>query len=277
MFLTKGNFWKLLVKKLLVVMGEGKAKIAKDFREHSTIHGLPFAVKQKIGSLKFFWIVTILIAFTLLSLHLYSIISTFLQYKSSESAYKIRDGYRFPDITLCNLNGISAQNLKEAAERNSDIKAYYKTLVSTNISDRNDLPAGPGALFWALGDEAYDVGHSFHDFILECRFEEGRCKNDDFVLLPFPAFFNCFTFKRGRNVELTKTNGLRAALSMTFYLEPDNPEISQSYNGNILFANNVGLRVLIRPPNYLAAIGNAGLEFSPGLSTLDLISQNILD
>ena len=107
----------------------------------------------------------------------------------------------------------------------------------------------------------------FDDMILGCRFEESDCKEDDFILFPFPSFFNCFTFVRGRKEKLITTNGLRAALSITMYLEPEDPGISQSYSNKPHFANNVGVRILITPPNYLAAIGNYGHEFSPGLTT----------
>ena len=248
-------------------MTQSKAKIVREFCEHSTIHGLSFSVRQEQGSLKAFWIVIIAGALAVMSIHLYSIISAYLQYKSSETAYELRNGYKFPDITICNLNGISASNLKSVAKTNPDLNAYYQRLFSTNASLRTEMPVSPGTLFWALGEDAREVGHSFDDMILGCRFEESDCKEDDFILFPFPSFFNCFTFVRGRKEKLITTNGLRAALSITMYLEPENPGISQSYSNKPHFANNVGVRILITPPNYLAAIGNYGHEFSPGLTT----------
>ena len=120
--------------------------------------------------------------------------------------------------------------------------------------------------FFALGNDGYRIGHSLKDMVLQCMFERSQCRDDDFVLFNFPTLINCYTFKRGRE-ESTILSGFGASLSMTMYLEPDDPAIRQIYRSRILIENNKGMRVPIVPPNIVAAITNAGYDVFPGYFT----------
>ena len=142
------------------------------------------------------WGTVVLIGCGFLALHLYSIIDEFLEYKTTEYAYEKRDGYNFSDVTICNLNGISSPNLQEVAQDNIEAKLFLDTSNRTH-STSGPLPRRTD-LYWTLADRAYNVGHRFQDFVLRCRFQGQICKDEDFLLFQFPRFFNCFTFKRGR-------------------------------------------------------------------------------
>ena len=81
-------------------------------------------------------------------------------------------------MTVCNLNGISFSNLKNAAENFKNVKTFYNTLISSdkyhNVSQDGEakfvMPMKPRTLFWALSHEAKHIGHKLEDMILSCRF-----------------------------------------------------------------------------------------------------------
>ena len=237
-------------------------EVGIEFCNHTTVHGLHFLANIGHRWLQFFWFWIVLIGFVGLSVHLFNIISAFLDYKTTEYAYERDDGYKFPDVTICNLNGVSSSNLEFAALRNQEVK-YFLDMNDKNLSlNWNDL-------FWALGDHAVDVGHSMSDFIIRCRFQGQSCNmTDDFVLFQFSRFFNCYTFKVGRSVQKTITQGIAAGLSLTLFLEPVNLNIVKTYNDKHVVVDNIdGARVALTPPNALAAVGVMGYDILPGHAT----------
>ena len=237
-------------------------KILEEFCGNTAIHGLSFVTIQKYKILKFFWIIIVILGFTGLSVHLYSIISSYLKYKSTQSTYERRNGFNFPDVTVCNLNGISHSNLEQAAEEIPELRIYFPKY--SNIT--SDVPSYPREIFFALGDKSYTIGHSFEDMILACRFEKRDCRKNDFVLFQYPAFINCYTFKRGRE-ESTTFSGYGASLSMTLYMEVEDPRIVQTYDKKQFKANNKGARALLVPPNTIAAMHSKASDVSPGYTT----------
>ena len=113
-------------------------KNVEEFCTHTTIHGVSFLTIQKYRILKFFWIIIVILEFTGLSFHLYSIISSYLEYKSTQSTYERRNGFDFPDVTICNLNGISHSNLKQAAEKIPELNLFDQDeCKSMNKSNSN--------------------------------------------------------------------------------------------------------------------------------------------
>ena len=80
-----------------------KAKMMQEFCENATIHGLPCLMRQSHSSMRIVWTFIVLGGFAGLSLHLYQIICSYLQYKSTESTYEKRTGFHFPDVTVCNM------------------------------------------------------------------------------------------------------------------------------------------------------------------------------
>ena len=165
--------------------------ILNEFCLDTTVHGISFASKQKSKFFKCFWSLVVLSGFAALSFHLYEIIYGYFQYKSTESIYERRNGFKFPDVTVCNLNGISFSNLKDAAENLTSMETFFETLVPSSDSMSQTtfvMPMKPQKLFWALGHEAKHIGHKLEDMILSCRFARDQCKEDDFVLYNFPEF-----------------------------------------------------------------------------------------
>ena len=167
-------------------------------------------------------------------------------------------------MTICNLNGISASNLKSVASKYDQVRFY---LNRTSVHNQVDDPPMPADLFWALGDRAVEVGHSFSDFVIRCKFEDHLCNSTNFVIYAFSSFFNCYTFIVGRSGRRTVTQGIAAGLSLTLFLEPLDKTIVKPYDDNAFAGNSYGVRVLVNPPNSLPAAGVMGYDILAGHAT----------
>ena len=82
-----------------------------------------------------------------------------------------------------------------------------------------------------------------------------------------PSLFNCYTFIRGRRSGLLSNHGLGDGLSLVLYMEASDYSIIQNYDDGFIPAGSTGFRVLLTPPNHLAAMGFAGYEVTPGYTT----------
>ena len=216
-----------------------------DFCDHTTVHGLHFLVRLGHRRIQLFWSVVVFSEFIGLAVHMIYIIHAYLQYKTTQYSYEQDHDFLFPDVTICNLNGISASNLKSAASKYDQVRIY---LNKTSVHNHVDNPPMPADLFWALGDRAVEVGHSFSDFVIRCKFEDHLCDSTNFVIYPFSSFFNCYTFIIGRSGRRTVTQGIAAGLSLTLFLEPLDKTIVKPYDDNAFAGNSYGVRVLVNPP-----------------------------
>ncbi len=219
--------------------------------------------KRKVT--KMFWGVTVLISFVGLSLHLFHIIRSYLQYEFTESTFERRGKLRFPDVSICNMRGISSSNFEAAAKTSDRVNAIFQD-VTQSQSSNNDLHSLHDYMAFAEED-AKLMGHRFEDMLLNCVFSKQPCKKNDFEHFLFPTFINCFTFVRGRHSLLTTKGGLDTALSVVVYLEPENSSYMGIYSHKTTFAFSSGVRVLLTPPNHLRAIGYSAYEAAPGTST----------
>ena len=235
---------------------------AVDFCENTTVHGLLFLTRFNHRWIQLFWSVIVLCGFIGLSVHLWKIVSAYLEYKTTEYSYEHDNGFLFPDVTICNLNGISSSKLINASTDYDEVNYF----INRNI--HSDNPVLATDLFWALGDHAVEIGHSLEDFVLRCKFEDIPCNiTEDFILYPFSSFFNCYIFKIGRSGRKTITQGIAAGLSLTLFLEPLNTSIVKAYDDNAFAGNMNGVRVLLNAPNTLVAAGIMGNDIVPGHAT----------
>ena len=230
-------------------MTETKAKMVQEFCDNTTIHGLPCLARQSHTSMRIIWIFVVLGGFAGLSLHLYQIIDSYLQFKSTESTYEKRTGFKFPDVTVCDLHGISSSNFKTFLRKHAKFENVSSKILKTFQSSTSDKRSqfmkkdyfqSKANLFWGLGKEAHGIGHKFQDMVLSCKFERHECEDEDFVLFQYPELFNCYTFKKGRDSHPTTVHGLGGALSLVLYSEPQGNYMNSIYDDSLI-ANNQGL------------------------------------
>ena len=231
-------------------MVETKAKIVVEFCTNTTIHGLPCVVRQSHTSMRIIWTFIVFGGFTGLSLHLYHIIDSYLQYKSTESAFEKRTSFKFPDVTVCNLQGISSSNFRNILQKNTQFEKVYSEILKTiqsNTSEninKKDYFHSRANLFWGLGKEARNVGYKLQDMVLSCKLERRECDEEDFVLFQYPELFNCYTFKKGRHSKVLTAKGFEEALSLVLYIELQGDDVNYIYD-DPLIANNRGLYHLL--------------------------------
>ena len=167
----------------------------------------------------FIWLGIVTTGFTGLCLHVHEIINSYFEYKTVQYNYERDDGYHFPDVTICNPNGISSSNIRQAAKRYPEVKCILNKLKSKN--DTKDctldkLPIKPD-LFHGLGTKAYEIGHFFKDMVISCRFQKISCYKKDFILFQFSHHFNCYTFIKGRKKKIS-SQGIFSGLTLTLYI-----------------------------------------------------------
>ena len=233
--------------------------IFKTFCDNTTVHGLSFATGLKANVTKVVWFMIVLTAFLGLSFHLYTITDAYFQYRTAEYSYEKNNGYYFPDVTICNNNGISSSSLLEIAKSGPEIKCLFG-----NTTNRWSLKHVE--LFWALGHDAYKLGHTFNNMILRCLYDGKECSEHDFEPFHPPKYFNCYIFKGGRSKK-TKTQTIGYGLSLTIYLEPHGEFLFEPYDPYTPVANADGIRVGLTSPNGYTAIIADGFDILAGHST----------
>ena len=96
-------------------------------------------------------------------------VNAYLEYKTVEYSYERNSGFSFPDVTICNFNGISSSNLEDATVKYDEVKYFLDMSNGIFNTKVGEIPSS-NDLFWSLGDRAVEVGHSLQDFVLRCRF-----------------------------------------------------------------------------------------------------------
>ena len=87
---------------------ETASNIVGQFMDTTSAHGF-FQVKfRKNSIIKIFWICVLLLAFGGLGYHLATLVLKYLSYGHEETTEMILESPLFPDVTVCNMDAISA-------------------------------------------------------------------------------------------------------------------------------------------------------------------------
>ena len=236
----------------------------KTFCQRSTVHGLSIAVHSENRPTSIIWFIIVFAGAVRMAFHLYHIVSAYLEYKTTEYLYEDVDGYDFPDVTICNLNGISYTNLQKAADTNTNVQNVVSSFeLRRNVSGEI---LKNSRLFWGLGEKASELGHSFEDFIIICEFGGKPCKKDDFVFVQPENFFNCYTFTQ-RNYPKTTKEAIGRGLILILYTEPMPPRFQKPYDQRTIHSNSQGVRVVLSAQNTLSLVMAQGYDILPGHCT----------
>ena len=236
----------------------------RQFCERSTVHGLSFAARAEEKPIRVLWSTIVFLGTMGMAYHLYEITNAYLEYKTTEYLYEDLNGYYFPDVTLCNLNGISFTNMQELAKSNENVENILVSFYPGNNKTAKLPPLDD--IFWGLGEEATKLGQRHQDFILECKYAGAPCSEDDFVLVQLDTFYNCFTFTQ-RSYPKTAKQGLTSGLQLILYTEPYPKEFRKPYASRSSVLNNDGVRIQVSSQNALPAVISKGYDLVPGHDT----------
>ena len=247
-------------------------KAIKEFCETTSMHGFSVLLNAGNKIIKGVWLVIVLIAFTGLTIHVSAIIKFYLEYKTTQYNYVRESGYWFPDVTICNQNGISDSNLRAAAKIYLEIQCFLNKLKSLQNENStkdgdcklNKIPSNR-EIQDALGNKAKEIGHTFEDMILSCDFLNQPCNQNDFASIEVNSLFNCYTFNKYHN-NVLKSEGGHNGLSLILYLEPT--EISYPYDSKVesRLGNTDGFKMVLHPAKTLPPIFIRGIDMAVGQS-----------
>ena len=257
--------------------------LTQDFCENTTAHGFGSFAREEVTAGKTFWLVIILGAMVGSSVHLWSLVSSYLDYQTQEIVSVSHEPPPFPDVTVCNLNARS-RSAWTRAENETFMIDYLATIAQIekatakagdweNIEDRARAPV---SFVENVGrDKASALGHQQHDFIVHCSFTNQPCHDEDFTHYVDGTFYNCYTFHHNQSLgggPALIGSGPSNALSLILYLEAKTPgsqnDMAQLvYNWHSPVENSVGARVVIHERGSLALAVDKGFDVMPGDTT----------
>ena len=92
---------------------ETASNVVGQFMDTTSAHGF-FQVKFRRNSItKMFWICILLLAFGGLGYHLATLVMKYLSYGHEETTEMILESPLFPDVTICNMDAISADRFAQ--------------------------------------------------------------------------------------------------------------------------------------------------------------------
>ena len=95
---------------------ETASNVVGQFMDTTSAHGF-FQVKFRRNSItKMFWICVLVLAFGGLGYHLATLVMKYLSYGHEETTEMIRESPLFPDVTVCNMDAISADRFVQLCE-----------------------------------------------------------------------------------------------------------------------------------------------------------------
>ncbi len=170
-------------------------EVWEHFCKYTSAHGLSM-LYGTCQWRKIFWGCVVIVAFTGLMTHINMLSTSYLRYHYTESAKESRSGYAYPDVTVCDLDGLSISRLVESIQTDPDARIFYQSLIEEGKSDHYDplkMSISTRDFFNAVGQErAREYGHSWKDMILDCRFEGKPCKDEDWILFQVRVKCNFF-------------------------------------------------------------------------------------
>ncbi|CAF0984134.1 unnamed protein product [Brachionus calyciflorus] len=210
-------------------------KILKDCLEASTSHGIPSILRNENLFLKIMWTLFFLLSS---GYCIYGLINGFKSYFSFD-VNTVLKFYRtseieFPTITICNKHNFNFKNTTPQAMLDN-LKYLKKQALSfdsfmLNSTDTMTMIRDVyyfidyGMNQFNISSEAVrNIGYSMKDMLLNCRFNDIKCSEDDFEYVSIMGFGNCYKFNSGKNSNLTeigikkisfsgRNNGLRLEL-----------------------------------------------------------------
>lgn len=232
--------------------------------ESSSIHAIPNISRNKYSLIKIIWLICFLISFGFCSFSIYSSVLDYLDYNVVTNIKIINTNQlTFPVINICNLN------LYDTDYSFNTSKALFKT-IRPDPSFLTLAQAWTATLLVKLGFDKKLLGHSIHDVIITCRFNQLECDlTKDFEYYYDIIYGNCFRYNSGRDMlgnkvnesKITSQTGKKNGLNLELYTgsasENDYPFSVE--NGYIIFITNESLNSGVE--------SNDGIKISSGLST----------
>ncbi len=222
-----------------------KRQLGSEFEKFcitTSAHGFTYLTTSS-KSVRFCWVMILILAFGFGVFHLFTLISEYLKYDYHESIVINSDSVPvFPDVSVCDSTGTADSSM---ARYNgimpfaARLLNFYKRLFTdiqmdeekiTHILHRvRDITS---LVYSNLGrNEVSSVGARFDGLIVHCTYKGVNCTQENFKHYLNPSLINCYTFHVNESAS-TETNtplvGPQNGLSLILRSEP---------NANIVYAD----------------------------------------
>ncbi len=242
----------------------------KDFLSQSSMHGLSHISNAMSLNVKVFWTCTVLAATIGTTIHLQSLIRSYLRYDYYDSQ-KVEDlGLVFPDISLCSSEGMSDfaihKNDKDILQTNV-LKTFQEIISNKKMLDllNNYWLTSLGYFANIPNGEQGLMGLSLDNFVLKCEFKKKDCSEfGHFIQFLHNNYFNCYTFRYNSTKHPTILPDPENGISLILV---GNSIVNGFYNPADVLGNVNGLKVLIHEQESYPAVYHNAIDIHPGQST----------
>ena len=268
--------------------------LAKSFCEQTTAHGFSNFVREQLLIVRICWIVVLLAASFMICVHLYSVVSKYLEYQVQEVTMLSMKPPPFPAVTVCSLQPYSRRLVYELWDNDSMVsnRDLLSSMENSSVDcgttwyAASERALSPIFMFENIGWEAsMQIGHQHENFIAGCTFLGEDCRTESFSLFVHPIYYNCYTFTANTSGESPQAIGAgpENSLSLILYLESsgesenkDGRILQKGYNHRSEVENCAGARVVIHSQGELPQVVTAGLDIMPGHSTSIPVSVELI-
>ncbi len=258
--------------------------ISSDFCANSTAHVVPhLPIREKSIPRTFFWSMVFIATMVGSSIHLYSIIDSYLEYSTFETiTNEMNRDLIFPHVTICDPRSLSAWTI------NDNIKEYLQTLHKTQefreyINEQmsefskellEDIAILLGetvslqTLYANLPIGKKNIsGVGIDEILVHCGYKDQGCGFDNFTMYAHPVMLNCFTFKHTHNTN-DKENTVGGEHGLTLLLRSQSySEYRSTYDTYSSMGNTRSLKVSLHEPGTMPNLDEGLFEIAPGRST----------
>jgi hypothetical protein len=224
-------------------------KIVKILGSQSNVHGVSKIAKARSTPRRIFWIILVVLAFITATFQIVSVVKKYVTYPVVEVVNKSRKTQvAFPALTLCNTNPTSMMKINQVILNNTDILAWFQFIQTANVGEIKTKLQSHQAFYENF--PMVDIGHSFDDLVLSCRFNNADCGMQNFSRhFDGTTYFNCFTFTGSTNqMQAGIDHGLSLILS-TGDRSPQQPGSYGIYDITNPSSYGLGIRAQIHSPD----------------------------
>ncbi len=257
--------------------------VSTDFCTNSTAHGVQhLSVKEKSFPKMFFWSLIFIATVMGSSMHLYFLVSSYLEYNYYESIMNnMEKALVFPHLTICDPYAVSPYRINQYLEEN--MQSMYKIALMSHLAweyVKDDQSADINNEIYihhllTLQSISANLPHakryissiSIQELLVWCSYGEQACGYENFTLYMDPSYLNCYTFKPS-NMDPTVKMPVGPEYGLSIILKAQQiTETDPVYEMFTNLGNTIGLHVSLHEPGTIPNIYDHSFTIEPGKTT----------
>ena len=231
----------------------------RKFVHSTTTHGVIHIFSGKSKIRRFLWLVLVLTSATGC---LYDIAVSIhrLAQGNTDTTVSVLEPVTvdFPAVTLCNLNVIRQNHLKNVSGELGELIENASNVYDNGQQCNENVKRFTGPLNESFPDLLWNGGHTAEDTIFRCKFKGQTCNHTDFTPILMPSGGVCYTFNDGKQAPVQKTNGTGTRFALSLIINVQQYEYTAALN------QDVGIKIAVHPQSELPQPDELGIAVPPG-------------